>query len=557
MFLGIILLFSLISYSYEFKNPLSKIMLKNSYISKEKNIILINKNINFHESNNNDFDEDLDDEFGSEIENMIKRNKKILPNEIGVRIFYPAGNPPEILKKHLNETSQKTNKKSKNFEILFNNEFNFTNIGGYNTIKNEMLQCADILVNYTKYEKYNVRTPKGLILEGPPGNGKTILTKAFSGEINIGFIPVSGSQFQEMYVGIGASRVRELFEFAKENKPCIIFIDEIDAIGRKRSTDSESSTSERDSTLNELLVALDGFKQTNGIFVIGATNRIDLLDSALIRPGRIDKKIYIGNPDRKTRKEIINIHLKGKPYSDNLQIDKLVEVTNGFSGAEIENLLNEAMLLALRENREIIDKHDIEIISNRILTGWQISENKLSEEMITQIAIHEIGHALVSIFTGYKKIIKVTINLWSPKALGFTLFEDSIDNMISTKENLIKEIMVLLGGRVAEELFYGDKISSGAVDDFNRVKNIIQKMVLDYGMGSNLFLPYNSDKYREKIDVEIEEIFNQAYEETKYLLGNSKQLIKDCANLLIIENEITEEQIRNKIKGIYDYLIKK
>jgi cell division protease FtsH len=177
--------------------------------------------------------------------------------------------------------------------------------------------------------------------------------------------------------------------------------------------------------------------------------------------------------------------------------------------------------------------------------------------MITQIAIHEIGHALTSIFTGYKKIIKVTINLWSPKALGFTLFDESIDNIISTKENLIKEIMVLLGGRVAEEIFYGEKISSGAVDDFHRVKNIIQKMVLDYGMGSNLFLPYNSDKYREKIDNEIEHIFNTAYEETKYLLTNSKQLIKDSANLLIIENEITEDQIKDKIKGIYDYLIKK
>jgi cell division protease FtsH len=517
-------------------------------------------NYNKNKRDEEQYDEDYEDdeEFGNELENIINKNKNRnkTPQEIGIRIFYPIGNEPEILKKHLEETGNK-NKKSKNFELLFNKDFNFTNIGGYDLIKSELLQCADILVNYTKYEKYNVRIPKGLILEGPPGNGKTILTKAFSGEINVGFIPVSGSQFQEMYVGVGASRVRELFDFAKENKPCIVFIDEIDAIGRKRSTDSESSTSERDSTLNELLVALDGFKDTNGIFLIGATNRIDLLDNALVRPGRIDKKIYVGNPDRKTRKEIINIHLKGKPYNENIHVDKIVEMTNGFSGAEIENLLNEAMLLALRENRESITKHDLEIIANRILTGWQITENKLSQEMITQIAIHEIGHALISIFTGYRKIIKVTINLWSPKALGFTLFDESIDNMISTKENLVKEIMVLLGGRVAEEIFYGDKISSGAVDDFHRVKNIIQKMVLDYGMGTNLFLPYNSDKYREKIDTEIEHIFNEAYEETKYLLNNSKLLIKDCANLLIIENEITEDQIRNKINGIYDYLIKK
>jgi cell division protease FtsH len=515
-----------------------------------------NNDFNNNDFNNNDFnsdelDNELDNEFGSEIEKIFKRNKI----KTGVRIFYPKDNPPKILKEYLEE-SKKTSKKSKNFEIVYNNDFNFSNIGGYDLIKKELLQCSDILLNYTKYEKYNVRVPKGLILEGPPGNGKTILTRAFSGEINIGFISVSGSQFQEMYVGVGASRVRELFKFADENKPCIIFIDEIDAIGRKRSTGIDSSSTERDSTLNELLVGLDGFKTSNGIFLIGATNRIDLLDNALIRPGRIDKKIYIGNPDKKTRKEIIEIHLKGKPYDVNISLDKLVDITNGFSGAEIENLLNEAMLYALREGREKMTKNDVEVITNKILTGWQITENKLSEEMIKQIAIHEIGHALVSIFVSYKKILKVCINLWSPNTLGFTMFEETPNEVISTKENLLKEIMVLLGGRVAEEIFYGDKISSGAVDDFHRVKNIIQKMVLDYGMGTNLLTPQNSDKYKEKIDVEIENIFNNAYKETKYLLLNSKQLVNDCALLLIIENEINEEQILNKLNGIYDYLKK-
>jgi len=558
MYLGAFLLLNLFLQSNSLYNLVSRnLILKNNNLPFKKlcNPIYKSKKNNVNNfAEFNDEDTDFDNEFGVELEEIFKNNNAI-PKELGIRVFYPKDNPANFLQKLLN-SEEKQNKKSKNFELIYNNNFNFSNVGGYNLVKNELLQCADILVNYTKYQKYNVRTPKGIILEGPPGNGKTILTKAFSGEINIGFIPVSGSQFQEMYVGVGPSRIRELFEFAKKNKPCIIFIDEIDAVGRKRSTDSDSSSSERDSTLNELLVGLDGFKELNGIFVIGATNRIDLLDVALIRPGRIDKKIFIGNPDRNTRKEILQIHLKGKPYNPNIQLDKLVELTNGFSGAEIENLLNEAMLYALRNNREIIEKNDIEIMANRILTGWQINENKLSQEMLNQVAVHEIGHALVSIFTRYKKIIKVSINLWSPKALGFTLFDDTDDSIISTKETLKKEIMVLLGGRVAEEIFYGEQISSGAVDDFHRVKNIIQKMVIDYGMGTNLFLPYNSDKYREKIDNEIENIFNEAYKETKFLLMNSKQLIKDCANLLMIKNEITEDQINKKIKGIYDYLIK-
>jgi len=454
-------------------------------------------------------------------------------------------------------TKKKQNVKSENFELVYDGNLNFTSVGGYDLIKNELLQCSDILVNYTKYSKYNVRIPKGLILEGPPGNGKTLLTKAFCGEIDLGFISTSGSQFQETYVGVGPKRIRELFKLARENKPCIIFIDEIDAVGRKRSSEETSSANaERDSTLNQLLVELDGFKDSNGVFVIGATNRIDLLDSALVRPGRIDKKIYVGNPDKKTREEIIKIHMKNKPIENNIGMGKLVELTNGYSGAEIENLFNEAMLNALRSDREIITQLDVDLMSNRILTGWQITENKLSDEMLLQVAIHEIGHALVGIYTQYKKLVKVSINLWSPKSLGFTLFEESLDgNLISTKEKLIKEIMVLLGGRVAEELFYGEKISSGALDDLNRVKAIIQKMIIDYGMGKSLFIPYNSDKYREKIDEEIELIFNDAYQKTKYLLSNSKLLIKECALILKIENEITEENIKKLMKQNYNYLM--
>jgi len=469
----------------------------------------------------------------------------------GIRVFIKK---PSNRNSNSNPESD-SDTKSENFEVLKNTSFKFSDVGGYDLIKSELMQCADLLTNYDKYAKYNVRTPKGLILEGPPGNGKTLLAKSFSGEINVGFIPVSGAQFQEKYVGVGASRIRELFQLAKENIPCVIFIDEIDALGRQRSGEGESHNTERDSTLNELLVSLDGFKSTNGIFVMGATNRIDLLDTALTRPGRIDKKIFVGNPDRKTREAIINIHIKGKPYENNINLDHLLELTNGFSGAQIENFLNEAMLYALRNNREMINLQDLEIIANRILVGWQSTENKLSEKMIYQIAVHEMGHALIGLFTNYKKLVKVTINLWSPKSLGFTLFEpDESDSILMTKEKLINELMVLLGGRVAEEIFFDNTISSGASQDLDIARKLVENMIIKLGMGRKVILPYASEKYKEQIDIEIEDLINTAYQKTKMLLLNAKELIHECSNLLVIEHELTPDVIRKKIRNKYSHL---
>ena len=349
-----------------------------------------------------------------------------------------------------------------NFQLIKKSPYSFNDVGGYSKIKSELMQTADILINYDKYKKYNVRTPKGIIFEGPPGNGKTLIAKGFSGELNVSFIPVSGSEFSEKYVGVGPTRIKELFRLARENIPCIIFVDEIDAVARRRGNDEVSSNSEKDQTLNQLLISLDGFKSSNGVFVIGATNRVDLLDPAIIRPGRMDKNIFIGNPDSETRREILNIHLKGKPIESIVSVDYLVEMTGGFSGAQIENLINESMLRALRENREVIYMEDLEFIINRMVAGWQSTENKYSDDIIQRILIHEMGHAIVGFFSReHSKLAKVCINLWSPKTPGYTIFENNDeDNNIYTKNGLFSHLMVLLGGRIAEEVFYGYSVTT-------------------------------------------------------------------------------------------------
>jgi cell division protease FtsH len=489
--------------------------------------------------NENIYDDFDEDGFNNEYDYEFKPRS----NKINIII-----NTNPINQNKENKENKGDNIQSENFQLIQNSSYTFNNIGGYESIKEELMQCADILLNYTKYAKYNVRIPKGIILEGPPGNGKTLMAKCFSGEINIGFIPVSGAQFQEKFVGVGASRVRELFDLATSNVPCIIFIDELDALGRKRSSDQNSNT-EHDSTLNELLVNLDGFKSATGIFIIGATNRVDLLDTALTRPGRIDKKIYIGNPDEQTRKDILKIHLVNKPIEPSITIDYLVELTNGFSGAQIENLLNEAMLYVLRQNRYQIDKADINIIANRILVGFQSNKNQLTEDVIYQVAVHEIGHALIGLLTRHRKLIKITINLFSPKTLGFTLFEPS-STTIQTKEQLITEIMVLLGGRIAEEIiFKNTNISSGASHDIQEVKKIAEQMIVHLGMGDKIVISEQS-----KINAEIDNVISIAYARAKIILSNTEPLIKDAANLLTIHHELTPDNITNLITNKYPYI---
>jgi cell division protease FtsH len=532
---------------------------------------------------NGNYDNDLDDDEDI-IGNLIRKAFNDTQNQAGVPTPLPGGMRIVMNKKAIMQLSKQfqnvykesadeehddgeerdifgrpirstlRNKKSDNFEVVSKSNTNFKNVGGYENIKQELNQCIDILSNYTKYAPYSVRVPKGLILEGPPGNGKTLLAKALAGEAKCSFIAVSGSEFQDKYVGVGSSRIRELFKLAKDSVPCIIFIDEIDALGRKRSGDGETSGSERDNTLNELLVALDGFKNTTGVFVIGATNRADLLDPALMRPGRIDKRIFIGNPDTTTRRAILNIHSKGKPNDESVIFDEIVDTTNGLSGAQIENLLNEAMLNALRNDKKQYSIDDVDEVLNKMMVGWQPNEHQYTTDIIDQIAIHELGHAVVGLLSKHhSKMTKVVINLSSPKNPAYTIFEGSSNNIL-TREALFEHLMILLAGRIAEEVFYGVSVSTGAINDFEEALKLAERMVCYYGMGKKLIYPSMSEKYKEIIDTEVSTIIGDAYGYAEFILRNSKDLITEGAEILkrdkVLKSETMLQLMNDKYKSV-------
>lgn len=438
--------------------------------------------------------------------------------------------------------------KSKNFEVITESNFTFADVGGMSDIKSQMMQCADMIQNFEKYENFNVRIPRGMLLTGPPGNGKTMLVKAFCGTIDASFIVTSGAEFQEKYVGVGPSKIRELFKLARDaKKPCVIFIDEIDGVGRKRHGDGESSSAERDSTLNELLVQLDGFNDNKGIFVVAATNAEHLLDSALIRPGRFDRKIVVPNPDEITRKEIINIHAEGKPRAVDVHCDHIVAETSGMSGAEVENVLNEAMLRALQENRYVFSKDDLNFAVTKQTVGYMSSTRKIDRENMYKIAIHEMGHAVVGyLMPHFYNLVSVRINLNSPNTPGSTHFEllESTGGLKS-KDFMKEEIMVCLAGFCAETVFFGENnVLSGSSSDFEKARDLVFHMLTNLGMSDTGKIHYGrSEASMESLDIEIDSVLKELQSKTIALIKKNRLTIENLAQKLTAKGHLERKDI--------------
>ena len=440
----------------------------------------------------------------------------------------------------------------------------FKDVAGLKEEKEEVSELIDFLKNPKKFQQMGARIPKGVLLVGPPGTGKTLLAKAVAGEANVPFYYISGSDFVELFVGIGASRVRDMFKQAKQNAPCLIFIDEIDAVGRQRGTGLGGGHDEREQTLNQLLTEMDGFGANEGIIIIAATNRPDVLDPALLRPGRFDRQVTVNLPDAKGREAILNVHAKGKIFADNVKLSNIAKRTVGFSGADLENLLNEAALLAVRRNKEVITMVEIDEAHDRVLMGPAKKSHKYTEKEKRIVAYHEAGHAVIGLkLDGANDVQKITI-VPRGSAGGYNLMLPKEETFLSTKKELLETISGLLGGRVSEELVFGE-ITTGAHNDFEKATKIARAMVTEYGMSSlgpvqfehqesSVFLGRDYNKSRNfssqvayQIDEEIRKIISEQYEITTKILNENRSLLDLIANALLEHETITKEQI--------DYLV--
>ena len=437
----------------------------------------------------------------------------------------------------------------------------FKDVAGIDEVKEEVSEIVDFLKNPKKYQQLGGRIPKGVLLAGPPGTGKTLLAKAIAGEANVPFLSVSGSEFVEMFVGVGASRVRDLFEQAKKHAPCIVFIDEIDAVGRKRGAGISGGHDEREQTLNQLLVEMDGFESSDGIIVIAATNRPDILDPALLRPGRFDRQIHVPLPDVKGRLEILKIHTRNKPLAEDVDLEVIARSTPGFSGADLANIVNEAALIAARKNHGKITMEDFEEAKDKVTMGIERKSMVLSEQERLTTAYHEAGHALVAkLLPNADKVHKVTI-IPRGRALGITQQLPEEDRYTYTKEYLLDRLAVLFGGRVAEELALGT-ISTGAGNDIERATEIARKMVAEWGMSEKIGpiavkireqfgepVELVSEEMRKLIDKEVKRIINETYARTKELLSQNMDKLENLARALLEKETLTGEEIDKAING--------
>ena len=442
-----------------------------------------------------------------------------------------------------------------------NKKVTFDNVAGLREEKEELEEIVDFLRSPRKYTKLGARIPKGALLVGPPGTGKTLLAKAIAGEAGVPFFSISGSDFVEMFVGVGASRVRDLFEEAKKNAPCIVFIDEIDAVARRRGTGMGGGHDEREQTLNQLLVEMDGFGVNEGIIVMAATNRVDILDPAIMRPGRFDRKVHVGRPDIGGREEILKVHAKNKPLGDDVDLQQIAQTTAGFTGADLENLLNEAAIVAAREDRAYIVQADIRRSFVKVGIGAEKKSRIISDKEKKITAYHESGHAILfHVLPDVGPVYSVSIIPTGAGAAGYTMPLPEKDEMFNTRGRMLQEITVDLGGRVAEELIFDD-ITTGASQDIKQATALARAMVTKFGMSEDIGLINYANEDDEvfigrdlahtrgygedvasKIDAEIKRIIDECHEEAKKIISAHKDVLDACVELLLEKEKITREE---------------
>lgn len=438
---------------------------------------------------------------------------------------------------------------------------NFSKVAGLHEEKEEMREVVDFLSNPKKYLKVGARIPKGILMEGPPGTGKTLLAKAVAGEAGVPFFSISGSDFVEMFVGVGASRVRDLFEQAKHNCPCIVFVDEIDAVARKRGSGLGGGHDEREQTLNQLLVEMDGFSVNEGIIVLAATNRVDILDPAILRPGRFDRKVFVGRPDVRGRREILKVHAANKPLSEDVNLEQIAQITAGFTGADLENLLNEAAISAAKEDRAFLNAEDVKKSLIRVGVGTEKRSRIVTEKERKITAYHEAGHAILfHVLPDVGPVYNVSIIPTGNGAAGYTMPLPEQDPMYMTKGQMLQEIIVSLGGRVAESLVFDD-ITTGASADIKSATSTARAMVTKYGFSEALgAVNYDSDDEEvfigrdlarsrtysdgiaNAIDSEVRRIIDSCYAEAERLIKENLSVLDSCARLLLEKERITKEE---------------